>query len=71
MEKNGLDPSFYAHRDRSYDEVFPWDHIDVGVTKEFLMRENELAKQDKVTEDCRHGCRGCGINTNDIGRGLC
>ena len=71
MEKNGLDPSFYAHRDRSYDEVFPWDHIDVGVTKEFLMRENELANQDKVTEDCRHGCRGCGINTNDIGRGLC
>lgn len=71
MEKNGLDPSFYAHRDRSYDEIFPWDHIDVGVTKEFLMRENELAKQDKVTEDCRHGCRGCGINTNDIGRGLC
>lgn len=71
MDKNGLDPSFYAHRDRSYDEVFPWDHIDVGVTKEFLIRENELAKQDKVTEDCRHGCKGCGVNTNDIGRGLC
>lgn len=71
MEKEGLDPSFYAHRERSYDEVFPWDHIDVGVTKEFLIRENETARNDKITKDCRHGCNGCGINTNDIGRGLC
>lgn len=71
MEVNNLDPSFYAHRERNYDEVFPWDHIDVGVTKEFLVRENETAKEAKVTEDCRHGCNGCGINVHDIGRELC
>lgn len=71
MEKAGLDPSFYAHRERSYDEVFPWDHIDVGVTKKFLMRENETARANKITKDCRHGCNGCGVNVNDIGRGLC
>lgn len=71
METVGLDPSFYAHRERSYDEVFPWDHIDVGVTKKFLIRENEIAKNNGITEDCRYGCNGCGVNTNDIGRGLC
>src|SRR3712207_704882 len=46
MEKCGLDPNFYAYRQREYDEIFPWDHIDVGVTKEFLIRENELAKKN-------------------------
>lgn len=71
LEVCGLNPSFYAHREREYDEIFPWDHIDVGVTKSFLIRENELAKSNKLTEDCRHGCKGCGVNTNDIGRGLC
>lgn len=71
MDKAGLDPSFYAHRDRSYDEVFPWDHIDVGVSKQFLILENERANKSQVTEDCRWGCKGCGINIHDIGRGLC
>ncbi|MBC2576079.1 TIGR03960 family B12-binding radical SAM protein [Peptostreptococcus canis] len=71
MAKFNLDPGFYAHRNRNYEEIFPWDHIDVGVSKEFLIRENELAKVDKTTDDCRHGCRGCGINSSDIGRGLC
>lgn len=71
MDKNGLDISFYANREREYEEVFPWDHIDVGVTKKFLIRENEKSKQDAVSPDCRHKCNGCGVNTNDIGRGLC
>lgn len=71
MEKYNLKPSFYAHRERNYGEIFPWDHIDVGVTKEFLIRENELAKKNKITSDCRHRCKGCGINTNEIGRGIC
>ena len=71
MEKNGLDIAFYANREREYEEVFPWDHIDVGVTKKFLVRENEKSKQDAVSPDCRHKCNGCGINTHDIGRGLC
>ena len=71
MEKNNLDIAFYANRERSYEEVFPWDHIDVGVTKKFLMRENDKAREDKVSPDCRHQCHGCGINANDITRGLC
>ena len=71
MEKNNLDIAFYANRERSYDEVFPWDHIDVGVSKRFLVRENEIAKSEKVTVDCRHKCNGCGINAHEIGKGLC
>ena len=62
MEKNNLSIDFYANRERSYDEVFPWDHIDVGVSKKFLVRENEKAKNDTVTPDCRHKCNACGIN---------
>lgn len=71
MEKNNLDIAFYANRERSYDEVFPWDHIDVGVSKKFLVRENEIAKSEKITVDCRHKCNGCGINAHEIGKGLC
>ena len=71
MEKNNLDIAFYANRERNYEEVFPWDHIDVGVNKKFLIRENEKAREDKVSPDCRHQCHGCGINVNDITRGLC
>ncbi len=71
MEKNNLSIDFYANRERSYDEVFPWDHIDVGVSKKFLVRENEKAKNDTVTPDCRHKCNACGINAHDIGRGMC
>ncbi|GAA0240838.1 TIGR03960 family B12-binding radical SAM protein [Metaclostridioides mangenotii] len=71
MEKNDLSIDFYANRDRNYDEVFPWDHIDVGVDKDFLIRENDKAKLDEITPDCRNGCNVCGINTHDIGRGLC
>ncbi|WP_027702467.1 TIGR03960 family B12-binding radical SAM protein [Metaclostridioides mangenotii] len=71
MEKNDLSIEFYANRDRNYDEVFPWDHVDVGVDKDFLIRENDKAKLDEITPDCRNGCNVCGINTHDIGRGLC
>lgn len=71
MEECGLDISFYAHRTRELDEVFPWDHIDVGVSKKFLIREAEKALKGEMTPDCRKGCNGCGINVHDIGRGLC
>lgn len=71
MAKNNLSIDFYANRERSYEEVFPWDHIDVGVSKKFLMRENEKAKEETTTVDCRHNCNGCGINVHDIGKGLC
>ena len=71
MKNNNLEIAFYANRERDYEEVFPWDHLDVGVNKKFLIRENEQSKQEKVTVDCRHKCNGCGINTHTIGKGMC
>jgi radical SAM family uncharacterized protein len=61
---------FYANRERSLTEHLPWDHIDVGVTKEFLSREYTQAKLAKTTVDCRKNCVGCGINSGEIG-GIC
>ncbi len=61
FEELGIDPDFYNLRERSYDEVLPWDHIDIGVTKEFLMRENEKAKAGITTKNCRERCAGCGM----------
>lgn len=57
----GVDPYFYAVRRRSIDEILPWDFIDIGVSKEYLIRELERAKKQIVTKDCRLGCTGCGI----------
>ncbi|KYH34487.1 coproporphyrinogen III oxidase [Clostridium tepidiprofundi DSM 19306] len=62
MNELGIDGDFYAHRERSYDEILPWDFIDIGITKEFLIRENEKAKAVQLTPDCREVCRNCGIN---------
>lgn len=56
----GLDPDFYACRRRSYDEVFPWDHLDYGVNKSFLMEENKRAHQSVTTPNCREQCAHCG-----------
>lgn len=56
----GLDPDFYACRRRPYDEVFPWDHLDYGVSKDFLIRENQLAHQSVTTPNCRQQCSHCG-----------
>lgn len=60
FEACGLDPAFYANRRRPYDEILPWDHLDYGVTKAFLIRENELAHQATTTPNCRQACSGCG-----------
>ncbi len=70
FEKANIDLTFYANRRREYDEVLPWDHIDVGVSKQFLIRENENSKQAKVTPNCRVNCAGCGINQIFTG-GIC
>ncbi len=70
FEELGIDPYFYASRERSYDEVLPWDFIDIGVTKAFLMRENDKATRAEVTPDCRNGCTGCGVNI-DLFKGGC
>ena len=57
----GIDPLFY-HRRRELDEVLPWDHLDCGVSREFLLRERESAQQCAPTLDCRNGtCTGCGV----------
>ncbi len=61
FEETGIDPAFYAFRRRDKDEILPWDHIDCGVTKEFLWREKKKADQEKTTKDCRLGCNGCGL----------
>lgn len=62
FEEIGLDPAFYALRERPAGEVFPWDHLDCGVTKSFLAREREKAARGETTHDCRKGCVGCGVN---------
>ena len=58
----GIDPNFYTVRGYREDENLPWDTIDVGVTKKFLLRERKQAYAGNVTPDCRHGCSGCGAN---------
>ncbi|MBC8262725.1 MAG: TIGR03960 family B12-binding radical SAM protein [Anaerolineales bacterium] len=58
----GLDPNFYARRERSLDEALPWDHIDVGVSKEFLMEEYRRSIRGETTMDCREGCVDCGVS---------
>jgi len=58
----GIDPDFYALRERPQDEIFPWDHIDSGVKKSFLYHEWQKALAEQTTQDCREvGCTGCGV----------
>ncbi|WP_300348677.1 TIGR03960 family B12-binding radical SAM protein [Clostridium sp.] len=59
-----VDGDFYAYRERSYDEILPWDFIDIGVTRKYLERENEKARTGEPTQNCRKGCTGCGVNVN-------
>ena len=66
----GIDPTFYNERERSYEEILPWDHIDIGVSKAFLMNENEKAKRGVPTANCREKCAGCGVIPS-FGGGFC
>lgn len=68
FQECGVDGDFYAYRERSYDEILPWDFLDIGVSKEFLIRENEMAKRAELTPDCRMGCTNCGVNTKLEGK---
>lgn len=68
FEECGINPDWYL-RERSYDEVLPWEHIDIGVTKKFFMCENEKAKRGETTPNCREKCAGCGANS--FGAGVC
>lgn len=60
FEECGLDPEFYANRRRSFSEVLPWDHINIGVTKRFLQKECEKAYKGEVTRNCSENCSFCG-----------
>lgn len=62
FEKFGIDKAFYANRKREYDEIAPWEHMDMLFDRGFLVRENIKAHEEKTTANCREKCAGCGIN---------
>jgi len=64
IEECNLDVDFYAYRERDYNEILPWDFIDIGVNRKYLEIENEKAKKAELTQNCRKGCTGCGIDVN-------
>lgn len=61
FEAAGVDPAFYTHRQRAEDEIFPWDHINPGVRKAFLLGEYRASREQIFRADCRDSCFGCGI----------
>ncbi|MBQ5889555.1 MAG: TIGR03960 family B12-binding radical SAM protein [Clostridia bacterium] len=69
FDECGLDPAFYANRKREYDEILPWDHIDIGVSKKFLINQDKLAHESITTPNCRQKCAGCGATK--FGEGIC
>ena len=69
FEEYGVDLEFYNYRERTADEILPWDFIDTGVSRAFLLREWERAKAGVVTPNCREHCAGCGVRR--FGCGVC
>ncbi len=69
FDECGIDPHFYANRERALDEVLPWSHIDVGISESYLKKELKRAKEGITTHDCREGCTGCGAAV--LGGGPC
>lgn len=69
IEECGLSVDFYTHRERPLEEILPWDFIDSGVTKDFLMREWEKAQKEETSANCRQQCQGCGAAR--FGGGIC
>lgn len=69
FRENGIDPEFYAYRRIPHEEVLPWDHIDIGVSRKFLEQEHEKAYQAVTTPSCREKCSACGAAA--FGRGVC
>ncbi len=70
FEELGISTDFYATREREITEVFPWDFIDIGVEKSFLLNEYKQALEGNTTPNCREKCSNCGINKRNIG-GVC
>ncbi len=60
FENTGVSPEFYANRKREFNEISPWEHLDYGITKDFLVRENKLAHSAITTPNCREKCANCG-----------
>lgn len=69
FKKCGVDPEFYAYRKIDHSETLPWDHIDIGVSKQFLVKEHDKAYEEKTTPSCREKCSGCGATS--FGGGVC
>lgn len=69
FDECGIDPAFYANRRRSFDEILPWDHIDYGIKKDFLINECKRAYQSTTTPNCRQDCSHCGAAR--FGGGIC
>ena len=65
----GVDIGFYTTRARADGEIFPWDFLDCGVKKEFLLREWKKAQEETVSPNCQKQCQGCGANR--FGVGIC
>lgn len=65
----GVDPAFYNQRRRDFDEVLPWDHLDYGIKKSFLIRECELSYHSSTTPNCAEACSACGATC--FGGGIC
>jgi hypothetical protein len=60
FDECGVDPNFYANRERAFDEILPWGHLDYCVSDEFLKEQNRLAHLSTATPNCREKCMGCG-----------
>lgn len=69
FEECGISMDFYANRKREYDEILPWDHMDYGVSKEFLIRENKKAHGSEASPNCREKCMGC--TADKLNGGVC
>lgn len=67
IEAAGIDIDFYTLRERSTDEILPWDFIDTGISRNFLKREYEKARRGEITKNCREGCGGCGCSSWNTG----
>jgi radical SAM family uncharacterized protein len=62
FQECGVDPKWYAQRERDKDEIFPWETVSIGIPKSFFWREREAAYRGEITPDCRKQCTGCGAN---------
>jgi radical SAM family uncharacterized protein len=67
FEESDVEPEFFVNRKKSYDEILPWDHIDIGVSKNFLIKENEKSKSNTLTKNCSDLCSGCGATVFEGG----